>query len=711
MFRKFCIFMLLIISGPVSADDDVQEATEGDLEEVIVTAQFRDTTLLKSSGSISVIPESVIFDRGAQHLQGILNVLPNVNFSSGASRARFIQIRGVGDLEQFVDPKYFPSVGITIDDVDMNGFASSAVLMDTQQVEVLRGPQGTKFGTNALAGMVNIRSNDPTDTVTGYAQAGLGNYSSWNASAVLSGPLTQNLLGRIAVGQTSSDGFIRNDYLGTDDTNNIDEFSMRGKLRWLGQSSTFAELTVFYVDVDNGYDAFSLDNTRRTLSDEPGHDQQKSWSIAGKSYWEINPAMALETIVSWSDADTFYSYDEDWTNPDICDGYEFCYPFANTDQQERDRDNISLDTHLMSIDGNRFNWVAGVYAQHRSEDFYRVYWGEFNSEYKTHRYAIYTQLEYDFTPDWRLIGGVRYEWFDDDYKDTNALRSETDDQYFTGELTLQHDIGENTMLYGTLSRGVKPGGVNTEASSVFDFMDPKYQAFMNSRLVFGKESLRNLEIGTKGSYLDGALSLRTALFHMKRKNAQLESWIWDDINFLWVGYLDSVDSGTNYGLELELDYQVTSNVSIFAGVGWLRTNVDEMTVVDLGEPGEWTQSTIKEIHDRDQTKAPEWTYNIGTSIYFTPQFSARLEFEGRSDSFYGYYHNQKISGYSTFNASLGYDFGAFTIRAWGRNLGNKDYAVHGLYFANDPRKEYVNEAYRQFGEPRMYGIELRYEFY
>ncbi|MDX2416064.1 MAG: TonB-dependent receptor [Xanthomonadales bacterium] len=711
MFRKICIFMLLIMTGPLSADDDVQEATEGDLEEVIVTAQFRDTTLLKSSGSISVIPETVIFDRGAQHLQSVLNVLPNVNFSSGASRARFIQVRGVGDLEQFVDPKYFPSVGITIDDVDMNGFASSAVLMDTQQVEVLRGPQGTRFGTNALAGMVNIRSNDPTDTVTGYAQAGFGNYSSWNASAALSGPLTQNLLGRIAVGQTNSDGFIRNDYLAVDDTNNIDEFSMRGKLRWLGQASTFAELTVFYVDIDNGYDAFSLDNTRHTLSDEPGRDQQKSWSIAGKSYWEINPDLALETIISWSDADTFYSYDEDWTNPDICDGYQFCYPFANTDQQERDRDNISLDSHLMSIDGDRFNWVAGVYAQHRSEDFYRVYWGDFNSEYKTHRYAIYTQLEYDLTPTWRLIGGVRYEWFDDDYKDTNALRSETDDQYFTGELTLQHDISDNTLLYGTLSRGVKPGGVNTEASSVFDFMDPKYRAFMDSRLVFGKESLRNAEIGIKGKYLDGALSLRTALFHMKRKNAQLESWIWDDINFLWVGYLDSVDKGTNYGLELELDYQLTSNVTVFAGVGWLKTKVDEMTVVDLGEPGEWTQSTIKEIHDRNQTKAPEWQYNIGTSVYFTPQLSARLEFEGRSDSFYGYYHNQKISGYSTFNASLGYNFGAFTIRAWGRNLGNKDYAVHGLYFANDPRKEYVNEAYRQFGEPRVYGIELRYEFH
>ena len=122
---------------------DTQEGTGGELEEVLVTASFRDTGLLKSSGSISVVQQSTLFDRGVQHLEETLNVLPNVNFSSGASRARFIQVRGVGDLEQFVDPKYFPSVGITIDDVDMNGVAAAAIMMDTQQVEVLRGPQGT----------------------------------------------------------------------------------------------------------------------------------------------------------------------------------------------------------------------------------------------------------------------------------------------------------------------------------------------------------------------------------------------------------------------------------------------------------------------------------------------------------------------------------------------------------------------------------------
>ncbi len=702
------ILVMMTVVTPVSAL--AQQEPEGELEEVIVTAQFRDTVLLKTAGSISVVMQATLFERGARHLEDTLNVLPNVNFSSGASRARFVQVRGIGDLEQFVDPKYFPSVGVTIDDVDMNGFAAAAVLMDIRQVELLRGPQGTRFGTNALAGMVNIRSNDPTEYVSGYVQAGLGNYNSWNVSAALSGPLGDSVTGRIALGQNSSDGNIRNDYLDRDDTNAIDEFSLRAKLRWSGTGSSYADLTIFHVDIDNGYDAFSLDNNRHTLSDEPGRDQQKSLAVAAQSFWQFEPEMALETIFSWSDADTNYSYDEDWSNPDICNGIAYCFPYANSDQQQRERDNISLDSHLLSTGSDRLAWVAGVFAQHRSEDFSRLYWGEFDSQYETRRYAAYSQLDYDLTPALHLTGGLRYETFRDEYTDTNALISKTDDDYVTGELTLQYELQNRTQIYGTLARGAKPGGVNTEASSVFDYMDPKFRAFMQERLVFGTETLLNMEVGIKGSYLDDSLSVRAALFHMDRQNAQLESWIWDDINFLWVGYLDSVDGGANNGLELELDYQLNAGIRLFAGLGWLKTKVDEMSVVDLGEPGQWTASTISVINDRDQTKAPRWQYNIGADVSFSKRLTARLEFEGRSDSYFGYYHNQKTDAYSLLNASLGYRLNAFNIRLWARNLTNKDYAVHGLYFANDPRKDWVNETYRQLGEPRVFGVDIRYEF-
>jgi len=706
------IFVLLIAApgvlffAPVHADEESESRF---LEEIVVTAQFRDSNLMRTAGSVSVVQDSTIFNRGSQHLEEVLNVLPNVNFSSGASRARFIQVRGIGDLEQFVDPKYFPSVGITVDNVHMSGMAGSAVTMDIRQIELLRGPQGTRYGTNALAGMVNIRSNDPTPEFSGYTEGGIGDRNAWNLGAAFSGPLTESWLGRLAVRQYKSDGFIENDYLQRDDTNNRDELSMRAKLRWLDDEKSFVDLTAFYVDIDNGYDAFSLDNTRHTLSDEPGNDSQKYLALAVEGHWEFSEHTAVEAVLTASDGDSEYSYDEDWSHLDICEP-GICFPYSNTDKQERDRRNLSLDVRFLSNSGETFNWVAGGYAQRRSEDFDRQYYGSFTSDYETDRYALYGQLDYAWADNWHLVTGLRYETFSDDYADTNSLNTDSDDEYWTGEISLQYFVDSGTMFYGTISRGAKPGGVNTEASSTFFFMDPKYQSFMASRLRFGSETLLNKEIGLKGVYFDNSVSVRATLFHMNRDDAQLESWIWDDTNFLWVGYLDSVSGGENYGAELELNYMPNGAIDLFANVGWLNTSVDEMMVVDLGEPGEATNSTIARIAGRDQTKAPQWQYNLGADLQFTQSLSARIEVEGRSDSYFGYYHNQKLDGYALLNASIGYQIGAVNVRIWARNLTDKDYAVHGLYFGNDPRKDYINESYHQYGEPRVAGVNARFDF-
>jgi iron complex outermembrane receptor protein len=678
-------------------------------DEIVVTANFRDSELMKSAGSLSVVTDQVILDRGSQHLEDTLNVLANVSFSSGASRARFIQIRGIGDLEQFVDPKYFPSVGLTIDDVDMNGLAGSAMLMDINQIELLRGPQGTRFGTNALAGMVNIRSNDPTENFSGYTEAGIGDHDSWNLGAAVGGPLTGKLLGRVAVRQYKSDGFISNDFLSRDNTNARDELGLRGKLRWLTDGNSYTDLTLSYVDIDNGYDAFSLDNSRHTLSDEPGRDQQESVSLALKGYWETGSATAVETVVAVTDSDSAYRYDEDWSNPQIC-APGTCFPYANVDAQTRSRRNLSADIHYLSVAQEAFNWVGGLYAQRRDEDFDRQYYGNFSSRYKTDRYAAYGQLDYAWNERFTLTGGLRVEHFSDEYADTNSLNTDTDDDYWSGELTLQYFPNPNAMLYGTVSRGAKPGGTNTEASSTFFLMDPKFQSFIASRLRFGTETLLNKEIGAKGTWFDNALSLRFALFHMDRDDAQLESWLWDDVNFLWVGYLDSVNSAENYGAELEFDLRAGQIVSLFANVGWLETSVDDMTIIDLGPPGQNSSSSVNTINGRDQTKAPNWQYNLGTDLTLTRNLDARIELEGQSDSYFGYYHNQKIAAYSLLNASMGYRFNAITIRVWARNLTDKDYAVHGLYFGNDPRKNYVNESYHQYGEPRAAGVNVRFDF-
>jgi len=133
-----------------------------ELPEVVVTAQLRQSDELSVPSSMSVVSEQVITARAAQHFEEVINTIPNVNFSSGSNRARYFQIRGIGERSQFVSPLN-ASVGLLVDGVDFSGVGSIATMLDVDQIEVLRGPQGTIYGANALAGLINIKTKDPHD--------------------------------------------------------------------------------------------------------------------------------------------------------------------------------------------------------------------------------------------------------------------------------------------------------------------------------------------------------------------------------------------------------------------------------------------------------------------------------------------------------------------------------------------------------------------
>ena len=129
----------------------VLQAEEIVLDPIVVGADFRDKNLSTVTGGVSVIGEERLYDRSSQAFEDVIGELPNVNFSSGASRAHFIQIRGIGERSQFVTP-INPSVGIMVDGIDFSQSALGATLFDVKQIEVLRGPQGTTFGATVWRG-------------------------------------------------------------------------------------------------------------------------------------------------------------------------------------------------------------------------------------------------------------------------------------------------------------------------------------------------------------------------------------------------------------------------------------------------------------------------------------------------------------------------------------------------------------------------------
>ncbi len=687
------------------------------LEEVVVTANFRKTQLRDLVGSVSVVTERTINERAAQHLQDILNAAPNVTWSAGSSRSRFVQIRGIGDLEQYYDPKYYPSVGMMLDQLELGDSANAGMLFDVAQVEVLRGPQGTRYGASAHAGMINIISNSPTEEFEGVLSGGAGNYDSYNLGLVLSGPLADTVKGRIAIQQNNSDGYIDNDRLDKDNSNDFDELTTRARLQWTPSDKAEYELGILYFDADNGQDAWSLDNNRTTYTDQPGKDTQKTVAVTTSGSWLLGDTHTLEAVVSYIDMDMHQSYDADWVSDEFCETY-LCSGGNDTAREifQRDRERFVADIRLLggnnSLAPGEGRYVLGLYANDSSEDFDYQYPSTFgdsasNSDYDTDRYAIYGEYEYAVNSRVSLIAGTRLERFEDDYRDGNGFSSDNSDDLWNAELSARYEIDSNTMVYATVARGAKPGGVNTTATANQPIMSPVFQEFTQGKLSFDDETLLNMEVGIRTVQFDQRLSLSAALFHADRDNAQIENWMYDDAAFLWIGYLDSNSDATSYGLELESTFAVNEQIELFANIGWLHAEVDSIEAFDLDQ---WA---FVDKDNRDQAKSPEYQYNIGARMAFSNAWSGRVEVEGQDDTYFGYYHDGKLDSYDLLNASLNWQQDNISITLWGRNLTDEDYAVHGLYFGVDPRDDFgpfQNETYLQLGEPRTYGVEMRYAF-
>lgn len=705
---------VLLLAGAASAGPS--EA----IEEILVTADFRRASLMEMPASLTVVDGETITGRAARHLDQVLNMAPNVNYAGGASRGRYFQIRGIGERSQFVDPVN-PSVGLTIDGLNFSGIGNAGTLFDIDQVEVLRGPQGTRFGAYGMAGMINLTSAAPTDTFKGYVSGGAGNYDSWHTGAVISGPLAEGLLGRLAVHQNRSDGYIDNTHLGRDDTSDYDELNARGRLQWQATEDLRFDTTLFYVDVDNGYDDFSLDNNRRTLSDEPGHDRQETIALGITGRWTGSDYFVLEATVGYEHSDLEYGFDEDWTHTGICDGqacdsdiWGFDWWYSTTDNYTRDRESAQLDVRLVSEpEGGLFGtmpWVLGVYYYDRQVDLTREFFdwdlgqdSVFLSTYDTSHQALYGQISAPLLKRLTLTAGGRVERFRGDYRDSRSVRSRPGETLWGGEVSLEYQSGDNSLVYGLVSRGFKAGGVNGEAlgQARRSGFDDSVIAFLNERLEFETETADNFEIGFKGSYLDDRWQLRLAAFYMNREDVQLRGWY--NEGALFVGYIDNGASGTNRGLELETRFQVTPDFALFASLGYLDTEIQDFFVRSGDQ--------LVDKSGRDQAHAPNYQFHAGAEWQITNSLRARLETEGKDRFYFSDSHDQLSGRYALVHGRVSYSLANLELSLWGRNLTDRDYAVRGFYFANDPRNFYLEEEnYIQFGEPRTYGVSATYTF-
>ena len=710
---KISAFIVLIAIFAAAAAIAHDSSNDSQLDEIIVTATLRPAPLAEMPGSVSVLTAAALHDAAQQHIEDVLALVPNLNWAGDTSRPRYFQIRGVGELQQYQGAPN-PSVAFLIDDIDFSGLGSAATLFDVDQVEVLHGPQGTLYGANALAGAIYVKSAEPLGTFGGRAEFDAGNYNERSYGAVITGPVAAlDSSVRLAAPRYTSDGFYHNAYLRQSNTDKRDELTLRGRWRYDPNEQLRIDLTLLRVQINNGYDAFAIDNSRTTQSDHPGVDRQYSTGISAHATYTGFAPLSLTTIATYADTAVNYGFDGDWGNPILWAPYTYDY----TEDQIRHRSTRSLEVRLgdspapgdsrASGDAptHGLSWLVGVYAFELREGLSDTSTGQYqdpfdptqnatsltvvSSRYRSRSGAVYGQVDGDGgRAHWSigLRGERRTMRYDDTTTNLAAPTTANDfgpsNNLWGGHASLEYRIADGQHVYALISRGYKASGFN---------LSPGLPA---NQILFNPESDLNFELGHKAQAAGGRLRIDTSLFYMMRRSEQLlTSDQLDPTNpNTFTYFTGNAKSGYNYGLENTIAWAATPKLEIGGSLGLLRTLYRGFVQNGVTLP------------DRALPHAPDWQAAIHATWRDPRGPFARVDVT-RMD---GFYYDLPPNGtrsnpYGLVNGKLGWETARVEVYLWGRNLLDKNYTVRGFYFGDVP-PDFPNKLYTQLGDPRNWGV-------
>jgi outer membrane receptor protein involved in Fe transport len=214
-----------------------------DIEEIIVKGDWREAQLLEEDSSLVLLRNEIIESQPIKHFENLSYLVPNLNFAASDSRARHFQIRGIGERSGY-ERTPNSAVGFLIDDIDFSGQGGIATTFDVEQIEVHRGPQGSRIGSNALAGLIYIKTKEPTKEFEGVGEMTSGTYGTINTGVAFGGTsaINQDLTYRLVLRKDYSDGFRKNLFSGKSNTSKKDESTFRLKLDWDAGDKTLAKI-------------------------------------------------------------------------------------------------------------------------------------------------------------------------------------------------------------------------------------------------------------------------------------------------------------------------------------------------------------------------------------------------------------------------------------------------------------------------------------
>ncbi len=694
MSRKFWLLIpcLAAFASPCAAAAE----TPTKLEPIVVTATLRPLPASEMSGAVTVLAGDDVQNAAVVHLEELLPQVPSLSWAGASSRPRYFQLRGIGELEQYQGAPN-PSLGFLVDEIDFSGIGMIASLFDVEQVEVLRGPQGTRFGANALGGLIKVKTRDPAPERELNAEASAGSDDLWSAGIAAGGGMgmSGDVDGawRAVFHRAVGDGFRENRYLGRDDTNDRDETTARVKFRLSAEAGWRVDLSLLHADFDNGYDAFAIDNSRDTLSDRPGRDAQRSDGASLDISWGGTDVGGLRSITTWAESDIVASFDGDWGNDRDwgADGpYDF---FSDT---RRIRRTISQDFRASQSLGNAGSWIAGAWISRLEESndirddgryLDDAFARQLDSRYRATSAALYGQIDWTLRSETTLTAGLRAEQRDARYDDSDGANFDPLDRLWGGELALTHRLSAAQLLWASLSRGFRAGGFNIGT------------AVPDDRQEFTPEYLWSAELGWKAEDQTGGRSGDFNLFYMRREHLQVATSLQTDpqdpLTFMYL--TDNAESGEAWGFESSAALQAGDRVELEAMLSWMDSRFHGYR---FGE---------RNLEGREWAHAPEWKAALAATWRHPAGWMARLDLSGEAGFYFDTSHDQRSDSRFLANLRAGYEAERWSIYAWARNLLDERYPVRGFYFENEP-PDFPTELYLRWGDPRQVGMTARFSF-
>lgn len=636
------------------------------------------------------------------HLEDAWSQVPNLTHAGGTHRLRFIQIRGIGEVSQFGNEIPASSVGVNLDGMDFTGMASVLSLWDIQQIEVIRGPQSTAQGASALGGMVILESQTPPTVKEARLSAEFGNYGLRRLAVAAGGPVllkkaTQAesntaLLLRIAAEQRRSDGYFENTYLDRSDTHRRDESTVRLRMRADPTQRLRLDISALYADFDNGYDAWSLtDPDFTTTTDEPGVDRQKAMGASLRANLQLPQGMQLRSTTAFTQVDSRYSFDWDWSNPEELRSLYGPEIYFGTDTTDRERTVFNQDVRLessQSVD-TPFNWSIGFHHRNFQED--QTYFDVF-STYQTMASAAYAAMRYR-SGNFAIEVAGRLEDFEIEFTREAMNPSSTEETLWGGALIVHWNPQPDHHAYLSLSRGFKAGGINLDTDV------PETARSYNS------ESLINLELGWNASFLEDRLQSKWTFFHMFREGIHVDASVQTGDGNTFALFKDNAAEGTNSGLEWEWTYLPSRQWRFRMGLGLLKAKFEEYRYRDPARP-----DSFLDFSDKDQPYAPEFTFTLSTRYRHPSGLFAETTLYAVDTRTFDLPSGSTLDGYTQVNAALGYQNENWRVSLWIRNAFDENRAQHGFYFANEPPYYDKPRAWISPADPQTFGVSIDWKY-